>query len=337
MPNASLHPPDLIIGTALITAETVASELRSRLAARLSGHWLTEQELIALARNTLAEFEPILAENLANADLAAWIAGFDAVAKKLPEWAKDQFAFGAGFRPPSDPPRFPSLLGAFGEDEPELRFPLIEKAADSLFERRILTPEQFRSAAATFRREAFTVASEARPDVLERIRDTLAETVQEGASLRVFREKLGDELEKSFIGPGHLETVYRTNVQQAFSEGHDRLASNPIVEALFPYQAYLPIRDARTRETHAMLAELGIDGTNIYRRDDPFWDYFTPAWEYNCRCGVNLLSIEKAARRGVKEAQEWLDTGRKPPLQSRLPYIPFRPPVGFERRRRIAA
>jgi hypothetical protein len=330
MPNSIIKPTDLIIGRALITAETIADELRTRLLSLADHQWLSEQELVARARMILAELEPILAENLANADLAAWIAGFDSVAQQLPAWAKHSFS--PFIRPPGDPPRFVGLLGSFGEGEPTLRFPIIEKAADSLFRRQILTPEQFRAADATFRQQAFTVTGESRTEVLEHIRDALAETVRDGASLEGFRAKLADGLDQSFIGPGHIEVVYRTNVQAAFSEGHDSLADNPIVAEVFPYMEILPIRDARVRSTHASLETLGIDGTNIYRRDDrAFWNLFRPPIEWNCRCAVNLLRIEQAARRGVREAQEWLDTGRKPPLESRLPFIPWRPDPAFRR------
>jgi len=42
------------------------------------------------------------------------------------------------------------------------------------------------------------------------------------------------------------------------------------------------------------------------------WDYFTPPWDYNCRCGVNVLTVEAASRAGVEEAREWLRTGQPP-------------------------
>ena len=331
------RPTDLIIGRSLITAETIAQELRDKLTARLGDKWrhVSYPHLLYEARQILTEFEPLLVENIAQADLAAWIVGIDTVAKKLPADILAQFARMIG-----GPPRPPGSLilpYGFGDEEPVVRFPLIEKAAESLARRRILTPEQFRQADAAAKARGFTVAGQASEDALTTIRDVLAETVDQGASLEQFRRNLGERLETSFIGPGHLENVYRTNIQAAYHEGHDELADDPIVAEVFPYQAYLAIHDGRVRHEHLELEGLGIDGTNVYRRDDPFWNLFTPPWDYQCRCGINLLTIEAAARRGAREAATWLRTGIKPPLASMLPKIPFRPPAGFGGRRLVAA
>jgi SPP1 gp7 family putative phage head morphogenesis protein len=337
MPDSASHPANLIIGRGLIAAEAVADELRRRLVRELSGRRMDEHQLLELARDILWEFEPLLAEALSSTDLAAWISGIDRIAGQLPDWVLDFTRLTTpGILPPA-PPGARILLGAFGGDEPIIEFPLIEKAAESLMERRVLRRAEFDLLADAEKRHAFTVAGQQGVETIETIRDVLALNVAEGTSLRGFREQLREAIDTSSIGPAHLETIYRTNVQSAFHEGHDRILADPIVSEVFPYQAYLAIRDSRARETHRALEFLGIDGTNIYRRDDPFWDLFTPPFDFNCRCTVNAMTIEAAARKGVGEAQRWLDTGQRPPLESRLPFIPFRPPAGFQRAARLAA
>lgn len=330
MPQSTHRQTSVIIGKSLITAETVASELRERLVRLIdSGYWFRNQdELLILARDILREFEPLLAENLQSADLAAWIAGYNQVVRQLPDWAVDLFRTPG--RPPGGPPRI-TLPGLFGGDEPEpeLRFPLLENALQSLIDRQILTRQQFNQLSSDARARAFTIAGDMTEDALSTIRDTLAEDIQEGTSLTGFRDRLDERLQSSFLGPAHLENVYRTNTQAAFRDGRESLANHPIVDELFPYQSYDATRDSRVRPEHLALETLGIDGTNVYRRADPFWDYFTVPWDYNCRCTNTLQSVESAARKGVKEAQRWLETGVKPPLISRLPDIPFRPPAGF--------
>jgi len=339
MPEAKNKATNLIIGTGLITAETIASELRARLTRYLGSQWryLSHQELMARARTILSEFEPILAENFAATDLAAFLAGFDDVARKLPGFAID--AFGSRMGGPPRPPGGIILPSWYeGDDEPIVEFPLIQKAAEKLAQKNILTRYEFDRASQAAKNQAFTVAGDMTRDTLETIRDVLSETVDEGASLEGFRRNLGERIEKSFIGPGHLETVFRTGVQGAFAEGHDTLADHPIVDELFPYMEILPIHDARARPTHQSLAHLGLSSTGIYRRDDKaFWQIFRPPIEWNCRCGVNLLTIEAAARAGVAEASEWLRTGYRPPMISRLPFIPWRPDPKFVGVGRVAA
>lgn len=321
MPDIAIRPTDLILGSGLVTAETIAQELRERLTSQLGKRWryLAAQETLEAARSILREYEPILAENLLATDLAAWLAGFDELAGELPSWLLPDFR--SGFQPPL-PPRF-TLPGLLGDDQPELRFPLIEKASESLFERNVLTREQFDLVSDAAKQQAFTVAGQDSIATLEDIRDVLAETVSEGASLAGFKERLSERIDVSAIGPAHLETVYRTNVQAAYRDGRESLASHPIVDELFPYQEYFAIHDSRVRDEHLALETLGLDNTGIYRRDDPFWDRWTPPVHYNCRCAVSPLTVDAAARRGVVEAALWLETGIKPAMISRLPAIPF--------------
>lgn len=336
MPDTVLRVTDLIIGRGLLSAETIARELRSRLVARLARRRFAPNtsELLDLARDTLAEFEPMLARNLYETELAGWIAGIADVAKRLPADAirdvgqsKGGF-FGGGTRWP------PVTVPLFGDEPPIVKFPLIEAAAKRLLEKQVVTRDEFDALSAELKADAFTVAGQDSTAALEKIRDVLAEQVQRGPSLKQFKDRLAEEIDTSGIGPGHLENVYRTNIQAAYHDGHEQLARNSIVAEIFPYQEYLAIHDARTRPEHLELESLGLSRTGVYRRDDPFWDIFLPPWSWSCRCGVNLLTVEAASRRGVREAQEWMRTGEPPAVPEwRLDKIPFRPDASWSRRR----
>ncbi len=337
MSDARKKQVDKLIGKSLLTAEALSAELRKRLVdAILRDKLLRDPNaMIQLARQILAEFEPILARTLMDAEIASWVFGQSTVAGQLPIEAQQHIAIlngGSGMPPFSIADRLKSA----GDEPPVLRFPVIERAAQRLADRKIVTREQFDQLTEDAKQNAFTVTGAANEQAIEKIRDTLQELIEEGPSLRLFREKLSEAIETSRIGPGHLETVYRTNIQTAYMQGHDDLASDPIVVALFPYQEYLPIDDGRVRPEHLALGRLGLSGTGIYRADDPFWDVFTPPWGFCCRCGTNLLTLEAAARKGVKEAIEWWRTGQ-PPLypEWRLDKIPFRPEPGWGQRPRI--
>lgn len=354
-------PTDLIIGRGLIYAETVAQELRAKLVRELAKRRATQSsgELIYIAREILWEFEPLLAHGLRDADLAAWIEGASHVVNRIPDRLFDrnisdpsnddwwnphpeQFNWLPRRNMPPLPPKPPGTIGSlFGDDddEPVISFPRIQQAADSLMRRNIVTREQYDRLTQQARNQAFTVAGESSEDALRTIRDTLAEDLSEGTSLSGFKKRLRESLEGSRIGPAHLENVFRTNIQTAFSDGHEEIADNPIVDAMFPYMEYQPIDDARCRPEHLALGSLGLNGTGLYRRDDPMWNFFLPPWDYNCRCSYTLNTIEAAARKGVKEAQKWLRTGIPPEQPEwRIDFIKFRPKNGFGgRARRLMA
>ena len=303
--------PDVnaIINEAVAAGNEIAIFYRDRIAEAL------EADDLLRAEQLVSEYEAIYAANLTNANLAGWAGGFGDVADILASGlvggvevaAAIAIASGSGgAEPPGDRVSFPSF-----PDEPGLRFPVIENAVNDLISREIMTRPQYDQASQTARDQAFTVAYQDKIETISQIRQALVETV-EAPSLGEFRMKIKERLETSPMGPGHLELVYRTNIQTAYSRGYDELSENPVVADAFPYQEYLPIGDSRVRTTHWMLGQLGLNGTGIYRRDDPMWKFFNPPWGYNCRCGKNLLTTRQAARKGVSEAMKWQETGEPP-------------------------
>ena len=270
MPDAKRREIEAIIGRSLLTAETFATELRKRLTD------LSPTGILIEARAILDQFEPILAQAMSDAELAAWVSGTDSVVRILPSLAREALEVSAGLPPTG---RVTSLL-AGGADEPVISFPLIERAAESLLERQIVTRPEFDELSREARARAFTVARQDSEDTISTIRDVLSETIDQGASLGEFRARLGERLVGCFIGPAHRENVYRTNIQAAFHQAHDELADDPVVAEIFPYQSIDPVDDGRTRENHLALKTLGLNGTSVYRRDDPFWFLFLPPWGF---------------------------------------------------------
>lgn len=338
MANSTTHRPtnpnaNTLTGAALLASESLVSEFREQMerAAASGFRQFEPPALIVQALNELGvEFLPIFAEAFWQTELAAWLDALQWNAKLLPAWLKQHLAETRGRGGPPDITLW--YPRAFGDDD-DVRFPLIENAAKSLLDRSILTRDQFDSAAEAFRAKSFTVAGDLTREAIGQVRDVLRDLTVQGPTLREFRETIQDRLNTGLLGPAHVETVYRTNIQAAYRDGRESLLNNPIVADVFPYQEYHPTEDARTRPEHTALGRLGLDGTGIYRRDDPVWDRFTPPWDYNCRCAVTLLTVDRAAERGVKEAQRWIETGRPPERpEYRIQYIPFQPKSGFGQR-----
>lgn len=275
MARSARRYADIIIGKGLITAEAVASELRLRLARLLARQRrkLSTPEILSQARQLLAAFEPVLAANVADAQIASWILGAGQLANQLPGWALREIEGRSGLILPPGP--LPTAKGLT-----EIRLPVIDKAVQDLQSRRIVTRPRFDQLSETIRRESFTVARLDSLKTIERLRDILMGNVEEGSSYTAFRDEVAARLGASPIGPAHLENVFRTNTQSAYAGGHETVARNPIVKRVFPFAMIMPIDDGRVRDTHLSLKALGLNGTAIYWSDDPMWSLFTPPIEW---------------------------------------------------------
>lgn len=84
-----------------------------------------------------------------------------------------------------------------------------------------------------------------------------------------------------FGTPRRLETIYRTNMQSAYSaQRYQQMRDNADQR---PYWRYSAVNDDRTRPSHSAMNGL------IYPYDDPFWNTFYPPNGFNCRCSVIAL------------------------------------------------
>jgi SPP1 gp7 family putative phage head morphogenesis protein len=321
LPRSDSPILDAILQQSLPAGIAVSREVIRRVR-ELARKQPTPMAFLAKVRAILAEYEPMLAATISDSLLAAWLyAG-----KQVSEQALPAFE---DFPPPDEPP--PTLYRAEEPDdeEPLIRFPIIEEAATDLITRRVLTQEQFYEADQSFREQAFTISGVASLDALEKIQEALAEDLQEGGGFPAFVDKVEAVVGKSALAGHHLENVYRTNLGQAVGKGQQAVLDNEYVSSAFPYVMVRVTHDKRTRKSHKYWETHGIEGTAIYRSDDPVIRKFWPGvWDFACRCGAINLTREDAAEWGLREAQEWVRTGTPPPLVyvQHPPFEPFQPP-----------
>lgn len=122
-----LEPIDRIAGLALIGAEALFAEIRGRIGDAATGPIYTPQSnLLSAIWKVMDESVPVIVDHLTDTEMASWTGGMDSLAK----WLLSDFMDGRFGQAPPDRPRF-TLFDMFG-DEPKLRFPLIEKAAEKL-------------------------------------------------------------------------------------------------------------------------------------------------------------------------------------------------------------
>lgn len=209
--------------------------------------------------------------------------------------------------PPDVPPSIASLLGP-DEPTPNVTFPVVEDALEVLADAPALARPDFRATAAAVKEGAFAITGDLTDSTVADVRDLLAENLAKGADREAFVDAVVTRLgEGGPLSESHVENIFRTNVAAAMSDGQDRALKAPLVVDAFPYRAYYATSDTRVRKEHRALEKLGLDGTNIYRADDPSFIKFRPPWDFQCRCSWTPVTVEQAARRGVREAQEWLE------------------------------
>ena len=90
-----------------------------------------------------------------------------------------------------------------------------------------------------------------------------------------------------------LETIYRTNLQSAFTEGHMASMRSPEVKSVAPLAMIVEIQDPRSRDHHA-----AMDG---YINTVEYFDRFqiAPPNGFNCRGTVRVVSWTEAENLGL--------------------------------------
>ena len=103
-----------------------------------------------------------------------------------------------------------------------------------------------------------------------------------------------DWLKKSSVlTANRLETIYRTNLQSAFNEGHMASMRSPEVKSVAPLAMIVEIQDPRSRDHHA-----AMDG---YINTVEYFDRFqiAPPNGFNCRGTVRVVSWTEAENLGL--------------------------------------
>jgi hypothetical protein len=205
----------------------------------------------------------------------------------------------------------PTLPGLFG-DEPLIRFPSVDRAAAKVGKSPVFAGRNFRETAAAVQEGHFGITAEYTEAAVREVRGIIADNLATGPDRERFvRTIRRDFRDHGSLSEGRWRMVFRTNAGSAISRGMERSLASPFVEGGFPYRAYVPTKDKRTRVEHRALRTLGLNGTNIYYRLDPVWLDFRPPWDYNCRCAWYPVTVEGAAQAGVQEARRWMERAKR--------------------------
>ncbi|QSX32474.1 minor capsid protein [Shewanella avicenniae] len=195
--------------------------------------------------------------------------------------------------------------------EPSLTFELPPEEAISYFTAKGLQPTwDWFDMIGEQHDAAFTVAKMMNIDLLSAIKSELEKALASGTTLDTFRATLIPLLQqkgwwgkKDIVGPdgtvitiqlgsaSRLETIFRTNLQSAYSAGHWAGIQENAED--MPYLMYDAVDDSKTRPEH-----LGFDG-KVYPIDAKFWQTHFPPNDYNCRCGVIQMDADDVKANGL--------------------------------------
>lgn len=191
-----------------------------------------------------------------------------------------------------------------------------------------ISVSEFYALAESIRARAFTVARVTSMDVIMDIFDAVSSAIDAGETLGDFQGRLDNIMAASGwegLTPWHAETVFRNNIQTAYSVGRwDQMQDS----ADRFYGEYDAVDDSHTRPTHAAL-----DG-KIYPLDHPFWDTWWPPNGHRCRCGVNPVHKYVVEEEGLKvetdDPTNTLIEPKDPRTGMKLPARPLVPDEGWD-------
>jgi SPP1 gp7 family putative phage head morphogenesis protein len=193
------------------------------------------------------------------------------------------------------------------DDLPEPDGDDFESAADSMIaqlrDRLLLNAEDFYALEAAARARAFTVSGVADLDVVAEVWRAIDAAVESGESLDDFRERVGELLADQWgeEDGARVETIFRTNVQTAYSAGRWAQNSAPAVRESHPYCRFVAVLDGRTSD----ICE-DLHGT-VLPADHPFWETHQPPLHHQCRSDVVPLTEDEAREEGVDDEAPEVD------------------------------
>mgnify|MGYP003653585505 CR=1 FL=1 len=140
----------------------------------------------------------------------------------------------------------------------------------------------------------FSIARSAKSVILDRIK----KYIEAGVS-GTPKEKAVQAIEKvGHFSRGYAKTIYTTNITSAYTAGRFEQAKEPHIAKVVKAFQYVAVNDPpRVRPNH--FAHHGLVASQF----DPAWNEFAPPQGFNCRCGVRLITVFEAGRRGLLDAQ----------------------------------
>lgn len=159
-----------------------------------------------------------------------------------------------------------------------------DEAAKLIADKPIISREVFDQLPQELQARAFTITGIEDFDVLQSVRDRIADLPQ-GANWDEVKKDVLSEL-SPWMNPQaaekRAELLMRHHSFSAYAAAQAR--EMDAMADIFPFRQYISTGDGGVRPTHASLNGLILPSSH------PFWHTHTPPWEFNCRCDVVELT-----------------------------------------------
>lgn len=213
-----------------------------------------------------------------------------------------------------------------------------KEAVQQLRKRLPVGDPAFRRLTQQQRERAFWVSGVAQADMVTDVLTGIDRAVREGTTLEDFRKDCLQGLVDSWGGeiPGRVATIFRTNVQTAYSAGRYQQLTDPVVRKARPYWQFRGVPDSRQSEICRVCNNV------ILPADDPWWSTHQPPLHYNCRSNITALAAREVDTEDLDDppAAEAQDGFGAPPTHGVEPWRPdpdrYPPAVRDQLLRRMA-
>lgn len=181
-----------------------------------------------------------------------------------------------------------------------------DEAAALFRARAALTEEEFDKLQKENKQRAFKLATVNKARLVQRAKNIVEKAISEGTGYDVVRRELLSIFDTAGLprpALAQVRAMFRYNTLHAYNVARQQTLNDPEITVAFPYRQYLTVGNGTpgvngVRATHAALHG------QVFRWDDPFWDKYTPPWEYGCRCTFIALTAGQVRDRGLTVINE---------------------------------
>ena len=176
------------------------------------------------------------------------------------------------------------------------------RQAQILADKLSLTESQLSQLVENYVADAFTVSGMESTELLDLVKDSIAQSMLEGDTERDWEKQVAPKLEaKGFLpeNPYHLRTTFYQNMYNSYSAGKYEMAMKPFVREQFPWFRYSKVLEVAC-EICEPLEDFEAD------KDDPIWDSIYPPNHFLCACEIQSIEApDDGEADDISDLQEW--------------------------------